>query len=143
MHVLWLCSYAPYPPDFGGARRTYHLLEQAARAGHRIDLLAFASGDAAVDAAAATALRRLCASVTLVNDPGALPAALGSAPPAAVRRKRQGQLRSLISARPYQFYAYFSAAMQAAIDGRAATRYDLVQVESSQMAYYRLPAGVP
>jgi sugar transferase (PEP-CTERM/EpsH1 system associated) len=144
MRVLWICSYPPYPPDFGGARRTYHLLEQAARAGHRIDLVAFASGDATGDQATEVALGRLCASVTLVHDPWALPAALGSTDPAAVRRKRQGQLRALLSPRSYQYYAYYSATMQAAIDRRvAATQYDLVQVEFSQMGFYRLPAGVP
>lgn len=143
MRVLWLCSYPPYPPDFGGARRTYHLLEQAARAGHRIDLLAFASGDPAADQAAEVGLGRLCDSVTLVHDPWALPAALGSSDSAAVRRKRQGQLRALLSPRSYQFHAHYSATMQAALDRRAAARYDLAQVEYSQMAYYRLPAGVP
>jgi glycosyltransferase involved in cell wall biosynthesis len=79
-----------------------------------------------------------------VRDPWALPAALGSADGAAVNRKRRGQLQSLLSLRPYQFYAHYSAQMQAALDRRAAaTAYDLVQVEFSQMAYYRLPAGVP
>jgi len=144
MRVLWLCSYAPYPADFGGARRTYHLLEQASRAGHRIDLLAFAVGDPTHDAATQAALGRFCRSVTLVADPAALPAALGAGDPAAVARKRRGQVRSLLSARPYQFYAYYSAQMQAALDRCAAqARPDLVQVEYSQMAYYRLPSGVP
>jgi polysaccharide biosynthesis protein PslH len=142
MRVLWLCSYPPYPPDFGGARRTYHLLEQATRAGHEVDLLAFALGDAPRDAEAVAALRRLCRHVELVADPWALPAALGAADPAAVSRKRRGQLRSLLSRRPYQFHAHYSARMQAALDRRAASgRYDLAQVEFSQMAYYRLPAG--
>src|SRR6476619_1418558 len=114
MRVLWLCSYAPYPPDFGGARRTYNLLEQAVAAGHTVDLLAFATGDAAADAAAAAALGRLCRSVELVTDPAALPAALGGGDPAAVARKRRGQLRSLGSWRPYQYFAHRSARMQAA-----------------------------
>lgn len=142
MRVLWLCSYPPYPPDFGGARRTYNLLEQAARAGHEVDLLAFAKGDAPRDAEAVAALRRICREVELVADPWALPAALGAADPAAVGRKRRGQLRSLLSRRPYQFHAHYSARMQAALDRRgAAGQYDLAQVEFSQMAYYRLPVG--
>ncbi|HMA36751.1 MAG TPA: glycosyltransferase [Chloroflexia bacterium] len=144
MRVLWICSYPPYPPDFGGARRTYNLLEQAARAGHQIDLLAFATGDADRDAQAAAALRPLCAGVELVRDPWALPAALGAGDAGAVGRKRRGQLQALLSHRPYQFYAHYSAAMQAAIDRRTpGPAYDLIQVEFSQMAYYRLPPGVP
>ncbi|HET7077607.1 MAG TPA: glycosyltransferase [Chloroflexia bacterium] len=144
MRILWLCSYAPYPPDFGGARRTYNLLAQAARAGHSIDLLALATGDPAQDAATVDALRALCAHVELVRDPWALPAALGAADPAAVARKRRGQLQSLLSRRSYQFYSHYSARLQAALDRRAAAvQYDLVQVEFSQMAYYRLPVGVP
>ncbi len=144
MRVLWLCSYAPYPADFGGARRTYNLVEQASRAGHQIDLLAFAFGDPARDAAAQAALSPLCRSVTLVADADALPAALGAADAAAVARKRRGQLQSLLSPRPYQFYAHYSARMQTALDRYfAQARPDLVQVEFSQMAYYRLPAGVP
>ncbi|MDQ2808243.1 MAG: glycosyltransferase family 4 protein [Chloroflexota bacterium] len=134
----------PYPADFGGARRTYNLLEQASRAGYDIDLLAFALGDPARDAAAQATLGRLCRSVTLVADPAALPAALGAGDPVAVARKRRGQLRSLLSWRSYQFYAYYSPQMQAALDRYfAQARPDLVQVEYSQMAYYRLPAGVP
>ncbi len=144
MRVLWLCSYAPYPADFGGARRTYNLMAQASQAGHEIDLLAFAVGDPIRDAAAQAALGGLCRSVTLVADPAALPAALGAGDPVAVARKRRGQLRSLLSPRPYQFYAYYSRQMQAALDRYAAqARPDLVQVEYSQMAYYWLPHGIP
>jgi len=144
MRILWLCSYAPYPPDFGGARRTYNLLEQAAHAGHTIDLLALATGAPEQDAATVDALSGFCAHVELVRDLWALPAALGAADPAAVARKRRGQLQSLLSRRSYQFYSHYSAHLQAALDRRAAAvQYDLVQVEFSQMAYYRLPAGVP
>ncbi|HUS16561.1 MAG TPA: hypothetical protein VM536_16315, partial [Chloroflexia bacterium] len=134
MRVLWLCSYAPYPPDFGGARRTYNLLVQAADAGHEVDLLAFATGDQALDGAAMDALGRLCRMVDLVADPAALPAALGGEDAAAVVRKRRGQLRSLASSRPYQYFAHCSARMQAAVNRHAAaTAYDLVHVEASQM----------
>jgi glycosyltransferase involved in cell wall biosynthesis len=82
-------------------------------------------------------------TVDLVDDPAAIPAALSGADPAAVARKRRGQLRSLLSPRPYQYYAYRSRAMQARLDVLARERWDLVQVEFSQMAYYRLPPGVP
>jgi sugar transferase (PEP-CTERM/EpsH1 system associated) len=143
MRILWLTSYAPWPPDFGGARRTYHLIEQAARAGHAIHLLAFGDADPARQAAARAALGRICVAVDLIVDPAALPAAIGDGDPAAVARKRRGQLRSLLSLRPYQYYAHQSAAMQARLDALAREPWDLVQVEFSQMAYYRLPAGVP
>jgi sugar transferase (PEP-CTERM/EpsH1 system associated) len=143
MRILWVTSYAPWPPDFGGARRTYHLIEQAARAGHAIHLLAFGDADPQRQAAARAALGRLCAAVELIVDPAALPAALGDGDPAAVARKRRGQLRSLLSPRPYQYYAHRSAAMQARLDALAREPWDLVQVEFSQMGYYRLPAGVP
>ncbi len=143
MRILWVTSYAPWPPDFGGARRTYHLIEQAARAGHAIHLLAFGDADPHRQAAARAALGRLCAAVELIVDPAVLPAALGHGDPAAVARKRRGQLRSLLSLRPYQYYAHRSAAMQARLDALAAEPWDLVQVEFSQMGYYRLPVGVP
>src|SRR5690349_21349793 len=143
MRVLWLTSYAPWPPDFGGARRTYHLIEQAARAGHQIHLLAFGDPDPERRAVAHVALRRICATVELVADPAAIPAALGARDPAAVNRKRRGQVRSLLSLRPYQYYAHRSRVMQARLAVLAQERWDLVQVEFSQMAYYPLPAGVP
>jgi glycosyltransferase involved in cell wall biosynthesis len=143
MRVLWLTSYAPWPPDFGGARRTYHLIEQAARAGHQIHLLAFGDPDSDRRAAAQAELARICTTVDLVVDPAAIPAALGERDPAAVARKRRGQLRSLLSPRPYQYYAHLSGAMQARLDALAHEPWDLVQVEFSQMGYYRLPPGVP
>ena len=143
MRILWVTSYAPWPPDFGGARRTYHLIEQAARAGHQVHLLAFGDADPQRQAAARAALGRLCAAVELIVDPAALPAAIGDGDPAAVARKRRGQLRSLLSLRPYQYYAHHSTAMQARLDALAREPWDLVQVEFSQMGYYRLPAGVP
>lgn len=143
MRILWVTSYAPWPPDFGGARRTYHLIEQAARAGHAIHLLAFGDADPQRQAAARAALGRFCEEVELIVDPAALPAAIGDSDPVAVARKRRGQLRSLLSVRPYQYFAHQSAVMQARLDALAGEPWDLVQVEFSQMAYYRLPAGVP
>ncbi len=143
MRILWVTSYAPWPPDFGGARRTYHLIEQAARAGHAIHLLAFGDADPQRQAAARAALGHLCATVDLIVDPAALPAAIGDSDPVAVARKRRGQLRSLLSPRPYQYFSHQSALMQARLDALAQRPWDLVQVEFSQMAYYRLPAGGP
>ena len=143
MRILWLTSYAPWPADFGGARRTYHLIEQAARAGHAIHLLAFADADPERTTAARAVLGRLCAAVDLIADPAAIPAAMGASDGAAVGRKRRGQLRSLLSLRPYQYFAHVSSAMQARLDALAGEPWDLVQVEFSQMGYYRLPASAP
>jgi sugar transferase (PEP-CTERM/EpsH1 system associated) len=143
MRNLWVTSYTPWPPDFGGARRTYHLIEQAARAGHTIHLLAFADPDPRRRAGAVEAVGRLGATVDLVDDPAAIPAALGEADAAAVARKRRGQLRSLLSLRPYQYYAHTSRAMAARLAALAREHWDVVQVEASQMGYYRLPPGVP
>jgi glycosyltransferase involved in cell wall biosynthesis len=144
MRVLWLCSYPPYPADFGGARRIFNLMEQARRAGHQVYLLGFASGDAGRDAAARAVLADMGVEVELLVDPAAMPAALGGADPAAVARKRRGQLRSLFSTRPYQYYANYSPLMQAALLRAVATfRPDVIQAEASQMGYYQMPPGVP
>src|SRR4051794_31379003 len=119
MRILWVTSYAPWPPDFGGARRTYHLIEQAAQAGHAIHLLAFGDADPQRQAAARAALGQLCATVELIVDPAALPAAIGDSDPVAVARKRRGQLRSLLSPRPYQYFSHQSVLMQARLDALA------------------------
>ena len=144
MRILWLCSYAPYPPDFGGARRTYNLLEQAARAGHEIDLLALATGapertrDAWMPCAASGRTSNWCAT------PAALPAALGAATRRQWPASGGGNCDRCCRAGPTSSTPITRRAMQAALDRRAAAvPYDLVQVEFSQMAYYRLPAGVP
>src|SRR5947208_1746159 len=62
MRILWLTSYAPWPHDFGGARRTYHLIEQAAQAGHAVHLLAFGDSDPRRRAEAEAVLGRLWAA---------------------------------------------------------------------------------
>ena len=137
-------SYAPYPPDFGGARRTYNLIEQAAEAGHELHLLCFSSGSDAEDRAVQEHLGQFAASVKLVRDINALPAARGDADKEGVARKRRGQVRSLLSLRPYQFYSHYSEAMQRElVDTLREVKPHLAQVEFSQMGYYGLPPKLP
>ncbi len=40
LHVVAIAPYLPYPPDHGGRIRTFQLLRDLARRGHRVDLVA-------------------------------------------------------------------------------------------------------
>lgn len=58
--------------------------------------------------------------------------------------KRIAQLASLVGHRPFACQAVHTREMQGAIDGlTAATRFDLIHVESVTMTAFRFPPGVP
>ncbi|MGH7264962.1 MAG: glycosyltransferase [Candidatus Rokuibacteriota bacterium] len=121
MEILVLAPYPPYPARSGGASRTLHLARALARH-HRVSLLCFGG---AVERAGLEPIREWCDAVHTVDYP------------AAVRRRRLYQLRSLVGRRSYSHHAYFSAAMAGALARLLSRgRVDLVQADASEMGYY-------
>jgi polysaccharide biosynthesis protein PslH len=123
LDVLVVAPYLPYPPWFGGAARIFHLLRVLARE-HRITLLAFASP---AERDMARPLWDLCTAIHTVQHP------------VGARWRRLYQARSLVGS-AYFYYAYHSRQMARALHAMLAHQtFDVVQVEFSQMGYYRLP----
>lgn len=117
----------PYPPTWGFAVRVYQLARHLA-ARHRLTLLTYAGGNA-----------------TGEDRGGSWFTASELVPmPAAARFKRRGQLASLASARSYHMGSLRSRDMRRAIARFLAhQRFDIVQVESSQMASMVQDCDVP
>jgi len=127
MNILFIAPNVPYPLDNGGRIRVHALIKHLA-ANHQVDLIAFdryGNGAAAV-----AALRTVCRHIELVPPP--ISAQFG--------KKRMHQSLSLLRRKPYQYIANYSPEMQRTLDRYLASHhYDIIQVEFSQMAYYRLP----
>ncbi|HET7034283.1 MAG TPA: glycosyltransferase family 4 protein [Thermomicrobiaceae bacterium] len=131
MRMLFLTPYLPSPPRTGGARRLHALMRGLARAHHVSVLSQVRAGTDVAEAVAAT----LAYCHEVVTVPNTAFAAHGP-------RKRRLQLRSLASTRSFEHRVYHYPAYQAALDELLAhNRYDLIVVEFSIMAYYRLPRG--
>ena len=130
--ILIIAPFLPWPADFGGAARIYHLARELARE-HTVTLVAPAT---AAEHAAVTTLGALC-------DVTAVPAVWTARQPAG-RAKRLRQARSLGSQRAYLEVSGYDARMQAVIERLFLTRrIDLVQFELPQAALYPLPRSVP
>src|SRR5438309_1732948 len=121
LNVLLLTPSLPYPPNWGFGMRVYQLARHLA-ARNSVTLLCYAEAGSDRQIAA---LRADGVQVYTVPPP----------PRAQDHRKRAGQLQSLTSLRSFQSSNLHSVAMQAAIERiLASQRFDVVQVESSQMA---------
>ena len=126
MNILVMTPYVPYPPNFGGSVRIYHLIRQLSRC-HAVHLLTYREETGAGDP---KGLEPFCKTITAV--------------PRVVGDKRRQQLRSLFSPRSFQLRFHTNAGMQAAIDRVVAEqKIDVILVEFSQMTGFRFPAGVP
>jgi sugar transferase (PEP-CTERM/EpsH1 system associated) len=126
LHVLVISARLPFPPRWGFATRVYHLARRLAKR-HDVTLLTYAG---AADAEHVDRLRQEFAVETLTREH---PTRL---------QKRALQLRSLASRVPYDSRATYTKAMQQLIDRVAAERrVDVVQLESTLLSLYRLPAG--
>ena len=126
--ILLVAPSWPHPPTWGFATRVYNLAKQLS-ARHHVTLLAYGAGDVT---AATKAAEPIFQSVQFVPHP------------AATRSKRRAQATSLLSSRSYHVGALRSASMQAAFERLLSERsFDLVQVESSQMALSRSGSGIP
>jgi len=117
--ILFVAPEWPYPPTWGFATRVYHLAKELSRR-HRVSLLTYGSPSRAT---AEDSVAPAFESVHFVPPPGAR------------RSKRRAQAASLFSSGSYHVGGHSSAAMGAAFEKLLARgTYDLVQVESSQMA---------
>lgn len=121
MRCLFLTGQLPYPPHAGGALRTYGLIDGLHHAGCQLDLLTFI--EPGQSDLSSTPLASLCQQIRTVPLP---------------RRKLRARLRDLLltdhADMTRRFYArQFVTALEAQL---ATTRYDLVQIESLEMAVY-------
>jgi glycosyltransferase involved in cell wall biosynthesis len=115
----------PHPPTWGFATRVYQLARQLARR-HRVSFLAFGGGDVRTATGPAAAFFD---SIEFVP------------PPDGLGSKRLAQARSLFSSRSHHLGGLRSGRMEEAL--RVLTsrhRFDLIQIESSQMGFL-LPIG--
>jgi sugar transferase (PEP-CTERM/EpsH1 system associated) len=121
MRILIVSPFMPYPPNWGFGKRVYHLMEVLSRT-HSVSLLTYANDG---DAAHIEALESFCVAVHTV--------------PGRVLRfgKRLAQLRSVASPRSFQRRSTYSEAMQRKLDELSrGDPFDIIQVESSQMACF-------
>ncbi|HEX3617947.1 MAG TPA: glycosyltransferase family 4 protein [Solirubrobacteraceae bacterium] len=128
LKVLMIAPYFPFPPTAGAEMRTYQLLRQVASR-HDVTLLSNAEAE---DTPGIEALSAELPVRAIMRDE----------PP--VRAKRLAQLRTLSSAMPFACRLLHSDQMQDALDELcAAEKFDLIHIESSTMACFRLPADIP
>lgn len=131
MKLLFLSPYLPSPPQSGAPRRVHGLLSELARR-HEVSLLALTAPGEDTEAAI-RATRQYCAEVVTVES-DRLDRALSQ------KRKRAIQLRSLLQTRSYERLTYYHPLFQQEIDRLAARGdFDVITMEHSQMACYRLP----
>jgi glycosyltransferase involved in cell wall biosynthesis len=124
MRLLFLTGQVPYPPHAGGALRTFGLLDGLHQAGFKIDLLTFT--EPGQPDPTSTPLASLCGEIVAVPAP---------------RRGIVARLRDLaFTSHADMARRFYSAQFQAALRSQLArVDYDLVQIESLEMATY-LPA---
>ncbi len=124
LRVLMVSPGAPLP-TWGSGTRIYHLARYLA-ARHEVTLVTYAgaSEDSALDP-----LREVC-EVRVVT----------ATEESAVRRRAR-QLRWTLSRAPFHARELSRGGLQAAIDDLLDRPFDIVQLESSQMGGFRLPAG--
>ncbi len=122
MHILFLSPYPPYPPRSGGALRIYNLLRGLSQR-HHVCCLTFAPDEA--DVAALQPLREFCQVITVQ---GHVPRSLlGRAWTTLSSPLPDMALRNVSP-------AYATALRQLLIE----QRFDILQVESIEMAHYGL-----
>lgn len=130
LRILVVSPSIAYPPTWGFVKRVYHLVEQLA-AEHQVTLLSYVLDGTSPDSLVE------CADLVheLVTVPRAEP---------AVPRRRLQQLSSLRSRLPFHVVKLRDPALQQAMDEiLARERFDVVQIESSQLGWLRLPDGIP
>jgi glycosyltransferase involved in cell wall biosynthesis len=127
VRILIIAPGLPYPPIWGFGIRVNQFLRLLARR-HRVSLLTYEEPDEEEKVRAVAAL-----GVEVHTVPRAK---------STDRAKRGAQLSSLFSTSSYQRRSSYSAAMQARLDeltGRE--RFDVIQIESSQLAGFHFPPG--
>jgi glycosyltransferase involved in cell wall biosynthesis len=130
--ILVVSPWLPWPADFGGALRTYHLLRELA---HHHDVMLVApvrrnEVGAALELGSQFDVTAVPSAWTARSAPGA--------------RKRAGQLRSLVSRASYMELMTRDARFQAVVDRLFLTRtIDVIQYEFPQMALFHPPRHCP
>ena len=115
----------PHPPIWGFGIRVREFLRLLARR-HQVTLLTYEEPG---EADKVEAVKGLGVTVRTVPRPRSTEAA-----------KRKGQLASILSTVSYQRKALYSPAMQAALDALTSQDpFDVIQIESSQLAGFRFP----
>jgi glycosyltransferase involved in cell wall biosynthesis len=129
MKILLLTQVVPFPADSGPKVKTYNVLRYLAQR-HDVHLVSFVRS--AAEAAAAEALRPLCAGLTVV-------------PLRRSRLRDAGYLaRSLLNGRPFLVERDDSAAMRAAIADLLRRRsFDAVHADQFSMAQFAASLPVP
>lgn len=126
MRVLFLSRWMPYPPDNGAKIRIYQVLKALA-ARHSVDLISYHEDD--VQPGALEALKKLCASVTLVR----------------YRPFKPGRLRALLalfSPLPRSVVDTYNLELRQAVERAVAgTSYDMVIASEIDMAEYARRLG--
>ncbi len=128
MKILYLTPYLPSPPYSGGSRRMHGLISGVAES-HEVSVLSLVGpGD---NSAQVRATAEYCQEVvTVESERSSL----------STSAKRSLQLRSMLGLSSYERLVSYDPAMQTALDEMVSrTRYDVINVEFSQMAYYRFP----
>lgn len=134
MRILFVTPYLPDPPRSGGPRRLHGLIRGLARS-HGVSIISLVNpGEDYLEAARTTA--EYCEQVvTVVNDRYGTLGVPGM-------RKRLLQVGSMLSTRSYERLLFHRPVFQEALDRMTrAPRFDIVNVEFSLMAQYRLPRG--
>jgi sugar transferase (PEP-CTERM/EpsH1 system associated) len=127
LRILILTPYLPYPPIWGSGTRVYQFLRLLSRR-HRVSLLAYAAPD---EEDKIPALEKVCSAVYTVTRIYE-----------TARARRFSQLSSVFLRSSHQRRRLHSRAMQDALD-RLISRehFDIIQIESSQMAGFKFPSG--
>lgn len=123
LRILIVCPEPPAPPSWGFALRVYHLARELGRR-HDVSLLTYDMGDPS------RAWGHLAGLFTVHTV---------SAPSIG---RRRAQLRSLVSRDSFHLSRLRTEAMQRALNEiTARERFDVIQVESSQMFGFEFPPG--
>ena len=128
MKILMLFHLAPYPPDFGAAKRNYHLFTEALKK-HEVTVLSL--GTPSDEARFRAHFGARCDDVTFID----------------IRRNRWVNvlLRMLyLLAGRSETWLFHSRAFQESLERTCGRhRYDLIQCSMSLLGIYRFPSGIP
>ncbi len=125
MNILMITPFFPYPAEFGGTIRTYHLAKELAKS-NDLFLLSFKDREDIEP----EKVKEFCRHVEIIS--------------LSEESKRIVQLKTLFTKRSYQTRQYASDAMQNAINTTIiANNIDLVFIEFSQMGFFDIPENVP
>ncbi|MEM7130724.1 MAG: glycosyltransferase [Chloroflexota bacterium] len=131
MKILYIAPDLPYPLANGGKIRTFSLLRNVARE-HEVTFIAYDKQPD--DPTRIGIFQEFCKSAT----------AIPLQKQQTRDEKRKVQMKSILSSKPYQYYASHSSCMQKEIDkALAQEQFDLIHVEFSQLGYHKFPDGIP